>query len=73
MYTSNVLGVGAFGTVYRGQFDGATKAAVKTISITGTMYDLKSLLLEAKILSELGRHPNVVKLLGVDISSLNHG
>lgn len=63
---SNKLGEGQFGTVYKGCFQGqpcAVKVLKVGIDIKGTI-QYEKLLLERSILAGVGRHPNIVQLLG---------
>lgn len=60
------LGSGVFGTVYKANLiksDGSFESvAVKTV--TQSSLGLRSLLTEVKILSYVGKHKNVVNLIG---------
>ena len=64
------LGSGAFGTVLKAQARGilkdekVTTVAVKTLKPQPEMHDIKSLMSELKILQHIGRHPNLLNLLG---------
>lgn len=64
------LGSGAFGVVVKGEAMGifeegvATTVAVKMVKKTSNITHIKSLATELKIMAHLGRHLNVVNLLG---------
>ncbi|KAH3762634.1 Protein tyrosine and serine/threonine kinase [Pelomyxa schiedti] len=61
--TSNVLGQGAFGVVYRGNWEGTTPVAVKQVFQVTNMPDLLS---EASLLSQLC-HPNIIQFYGLSM------
>lgn len=71
---SNPLGSGNYGTVYKGVLsrNGSTVVvAVKTVDPDNTdVHCFKSLLLELKVMSYLGKHPNVVALLGASTTGI---
>ena len=64
------IGAGAFGRVLQGVATGIkeneaqTTVAVKTLNPYSNKDILKSLMSELKIMSHLGKHPNIVNLLG---------
>ena len=64
------IGAGAFGRVLQGVATGIkeneaqTTVAVKTLNPYSNKDVLKSLMSELKIMSHLGKHPNIVNLLG---------
>lgn len=66
------LGEGAFGTVYGGeaQLDGTdwTAVAVKTLKVGSTKEDRVDFLSEAELMKRF-EHANIIKLLGVSLSS----
>ena len=77
-FTDKLLGSGAFGRVYRatalnllpGEF--RTTVAVKMIKSRTDCAQLKALRSEVKIMIHIGRHINIVNLLGaccVDLAS----
>lgn len=70
---AEILGHGAYGIVYRGMWDRCRTVAVKTMTDKGDDSKLAALLTEVKMMNYVGRHGNVVQLLGVQISSLRRG
>ncbi|CAG7721036.1 unnamed protein product [Allacma fusca] len=58
-----ILGSGAYGKVVKGHY-GVMDAAIKTLKPCCDVTYLKALLSELKIMSFVGRHPNIVNLLG---------
>ncbi|XP_069980826.1 platelet-derived growth factor receptor alpha isoform X2 [Penaeus vannamei] len=74
------LGVGSFGRVVlayvRGldqTTQGETEAAVKMVKSHVDVTHLESLMVELKILSHLGKHINIVNMLGANTVHLNKG
>ncbi|XP_035707906.1 fibroblast growth factor receptor 4-like [Folsomia candida] len=70
---SAVLGSGAFGIVFQGRLDSRITIAVKTVPKDADESKLAALLSEVKIMSFVGRHPNIVQLLGVQFVDLKKG
>lgn len=73
---SQVLGVGNFGNVYKGRLYGAgvrEDVAVKTVNKESDLFALRALLSELKILIYIGRHENIVSLVGAHTSRLGEG
>jgi serine/threonine protein kinase len=68
-----LLGSGAFGIVFQGILDDYKTVAVKTIQDPTDNDKLDALLSELKIMSYVGRHPNVVQLFGAQIADLRKG
>jgi len=66
-----VVGVGAFGRVYKAKLqktdseDDTRIVAVKTIKSRGNNQHIRSFEAEAKILMYIGRHVNIINLIGV--------
>lgn len=63
-----ILGKGAFGLVFRSTMDNSRMVAIKTVPKSNygdTNFDkLTALLSELKIMIYLGKHPNIVQLIG---------
>jgi serine/threonine protein kinase len=57
------IGVGSFGTVYRGQLSSGMPVAVRKMKMTGTQGESKMYITELSILSQI-RHKDVLQLLG---------
>lgn len=70
---SAVLGSGAFGIVFQGRLDNTITIAVKTVPKDGQESKLAALLSEVKTMNFVGRHPNIVQLLGVQFTDLKKG
>ncbi|ODM99250.1 Fibroblast growth factor receptor [Orchesella cincta] len=70
--TSSVLGSGNFGVVYRGTMND-TPVAIKHLKRKCTTETFKSFLLEVKVHSHIGKHQNVVNLLGAYIREIRYG
>ncbi|CAG7838414.1 unnamed protein product [Allacma fusca] len=70
--SKSVLGSGAYGIVKKGIVNGVP-AAVKTIRTGADKSYLKSLLSELKILIYLGKHPNLIELIGANTVQLKKG
>lgn len=68
-----VLGRGAFGIVFLGRLDNRVTIAVKTVPKDADESKLAALLSEVKIMNFVGRHPNIVQLLGVQFIDLKKG
>lgn len=66
-----VLGEGNFGKVWKAEaddicgYDGTILVAVKTVKENSSHREVEDLILEMKIMQEIGPHPNVVTILGV--------
>lgn len=73
LYPNDVLGSGAFGIVFKGRLDKSKVVAIKTVPKDADQSKLTALLSEAKIMSYVGNHPNIVALLGVELQSLKKG
>jgi len=72
---NTILGQGQFGTVFMGKIlkvgnVGPQQVAVKTYKKTADIGYLKSLLSEIKIMSQVGKHPNLVNLVGASTRNL---
>lgn len=74
------LGSGSFGRVVLASVrglddanDGETEAAVKMVKSHVDVTHLESLMVELKILSHLGKHINIVNMLGANTVHLNRG
>jgi len=67
-----VLGIGAFGVVYKGKMN-TLPVAVKTITPKADKVYVKSILSEIKVLIWIGSHENIVQLIGVNTKDLNCG
>ncbi|CAG7721035.1 unnamed protein product [Allacma fusca] len=61
--SNEILGSGAYGKVVKGRY-GVMDVAIKTVKKSAAGGYLKALLSELKIMSYVGRHPNIVNLLG---------
>jgi hypothetical protein len=70
---SVVLGSGAFGIVFKGVLDEKNVVAVKTVAKGADESKLAALLSEVKIMSYVGKHPNIVQLYGLQITDLRKG
>jgi hypothetical protein len=69
-----VLGSGAFGLVTRGMLDGhCEKVAIKTIKPYADPSSLKALLSELKIMARVGKHENIVMLIGAYTKEIKSG
>ena len=73
--TNNLLGSGAYGRVYKGTVEGhGEEVAVKmTLKSNATSSNLKTLLSEIKVLIHVGKHPNVVSIIGAYTSEVTAG
>lgn len=73
----NNLGAGEFGMVCKGKLDtdtGKIEVAIKMMNqIKGHKSALTGLLSEIKVLAYLGKHENIVELLGANTQSLRQG
>jgi predicted Ser/Thr protein kinase len=69
---AKVLGKGQFGLVLQGTVDGDV-VAVKTVQRNADKQYLKALLSELKIMIHLGKHQNVVPLVGAYTRDLKRG
>jgi len=68
------LGQGEHGAVYVGKLEyGDLKVAVKTSTFNSSRDAVKYLLSELKILIFVGKHPNVLKLLGANTTDMRKG
>jgi len=62
---NDVLGSGAYGIVFRGKLVGyPDEVAIKTMKPHSTLSYFKALLSELKIMVYLGKHENVIHLIG---------
>ncbi|CAL8090050.1 unnamed protein product [Orchesella dallaii] len=69
--TENCLGKGAFGTVLKGRVEGISDVvAVKTINNDCEVNRFKGFLSELKIMIYIGRHPNIVSLIGASTEKI---
>jgi len=69
---TTTLGTGNFGTVMKGTVTinhETIPAAVKTVKKKGVHY-FKALLTELKIMAFIGKHPNIVNLIGACTQNL---
>ena len=71
LLTDEVLGRGAFGCVYKGEYSPASKlvteeVAVKTMEDGSSEEDRVKFLQEAAIMGQFD-HPNIIKILGIVI------
>jgi len=66
------LGSGAFGIVFKGLLDG-DPVAIKTLQPNAEKSYLKALLSELKIMIHLGKHQNIVEVLGAHTKQLRRG
>lgn len=70
LISGKLLGSGAFGVVYKAEAIGIldkntiTTVAVKTVKTSTDSFYKKSLVSELKIMVHLGKHLNVINLLG---------
>jgi hypothetical protein len=72
--SATLLGKGAFGCVYRGKLSGfENDVAFKMTQSNCTATTLKSLLSEIKIMIHVGKHPNVVSIIGAYTGELKRG
>ena len=55
--------------VYRGILD-AEAVAVKTFKRTVTYDEFRAALVEVKLMSFVGEHPNIVRFVGADVSNI---
>jgi serine/threonine protein kinase len=68
------LGEGNSGIVYLGRIHSLPDPiAVKTLKVEASIIDLKNLLSEIKIMSYVGRHDNIVQLLGAHTAKIERG
>ncbi|CAG7816765.1 unnamed protein product [Allacma fusca] len=67
--SEEILGIGAYGKVVKGLY-GTSVVAIKTLKKTADVGYLKALLSELKIMSFVGRHSNVVNLLGASTQNI---
>lgn len=70
------LGEGAFGLVLKGKLNSAYTVAVKTLrSSQATQNDsyLRALLSEIKVLQHVGKHENIVNMIGCHTAKLREG
>ena len=65
-----MLGSGNFGIVYRG-FYKSNAVAIKTFKRTVEIEEFKAVLAETKIMTYIGQHDHVVKLIGADVSQIS--
>jgi len=70
----DILGSGAFGVVHKGRINGVTESVAfkkpnKNISVS----QLKNLLSEIKIMIYIGKHENIVVLLGAYTEQIREG
>jgi FMS-like tyrosine kinase 1 len=76
IYIGMLLGSGAFGRVMKGEAIGilkdepVTTVAVKMVKANADENHIKALMSELKIMVHLGRHVNVVNLLGAVTTNL---
>jgi len=71
---SLLLGKGEFGLVYRGKVEGYDKElAIKknTANISATSF--KNMLSEIKIMIYVGKHPNIVSIVGAHTGDIRQG
>lgn len=73
MDENEILGSGAYGTVLFGTLDRNKTVAVKTVSKPVDEMKLSALVAEIKVLDYVGTHPNIVGLMGAQISVLKQG
>jgi serine/threonine protein kinase len=66
-----LLGSGAFGQVYKGTIDDSD-VAFKTTKST-QVSQLKNFLSEVKIMIHIGKHPNVVGIVGAYTAEIRDG
>ena len=68
------LGDGHFGAVYKGSLINPFQViAVKTLKTECSLQALKNLLNEIKIMSFVGEHDNILKLIGAHTSKIDQG
>lgn len=69
--TENILGKGAFGTVLKGRVEGVSSVvAVKTVNSDCEVSRFKGFLSELKIMIYIGKHPNIVSLIGASTEKI---
>ncbi|CAL8136221.1 unnamed protein product [Orchesella dallaii] len=69
---AKILGQGAFGTVYKGSVK-ENEAAIKQPNSQGSQATFMNVLMEVKVHSYIGSHPNVVIFLGAYIKEIHNG
>ncbi|CAL8067938.1 unnamed protein product [Orchesella dallaii] len=69
---ANILGQGAFGTVYKGTVKDDA-AAIKRPNADCSKSTFMNVLMEVKVHSYVGSHPNVVNILGAYIKEIHNG
>jgi len=67
------LGSGEFGIVYRGTMNGNRVIAAKTVKPNVDKSFIKALLSELKIMIYLGKHENIIELIGASTAGLREG
>ncbi len=68
------MGEGNSGIVYKGRIHSLPDpVAFKTLKVDASVLDLKNLLSEIKIISYVGRHDNIVNLLGAHTAKIEQG
>lgn len=71
---TELLGSGAFGSVFKGKVKGASNpVAVKVSRANCSANILKSLLSEIKILIYVGKHANVISIIGACTKDIGKG
>lgn len=69
--SENMLGKGAFGTVLKGRVEGIKDfVAVKTVNSSCEVNQFKGFLSELKIMIFIGKHPNIVSLIGASTEKI---
>jgi hypothetical protein len=70
---SKPIGKGQSGTVYIGSIDGFGTVAFKSTNASSSIMDIKNFLSEIKIMSYIGKHPNLISFYGAYTKKLESG
>jgi len=72
---TSILGSGAFGAVYRGSIQKETEVqvAIKAPKPSSPSTAISGLLAEIKVMTHIGKHENIVDLLGAYTKELKRG
>jgi hypothetical protein len=71
--SKTILGKGNFGIVYRGEVQGKEVAVKTLLPDVLDAKSIRSMLAEMRVMSELGTHPNIVRLVGVHTRDVEQG